>query len=155
MSLWSERDLPVLNWLAETPRPSDILSTYRHDRPHDGVPALTHAQVSRAVETLHDAGYVSSDPPVYEGGGGVHWTRFQVTGAGKQALGLWPAFDALGEPSELAAILEALADNAPTEEQASYLRRAAAAVRRVGPSVVRGLVVAGLSAAARRYLFGG
>ncbi len=38
MSLWSERDLPVLKWLAETLRPSGILSTYPLDRPHDGIP---------------------------------------------------------------------------------------------------------------------
>ncbi len=82
----------------------------------------------------------------------MQWTNFLVTGAGKQALGLWPRFDALGSPGELADILDALADNAPTEEQASNLKRAAAAVRRAAPGVVRGLAVAGLSAGARAVL---
>jgi hypothetical protein len=45
-----------------------------------------------------------------------------VTGAGKQALGLWPRFDALGSPAELAAVLEALAEEAPTEEERSNLK---------------------------------
>jgi hypothetical protein len=82
----------------------------------------------------------------------VHFCRFLVTGTGKQALGLWPRFDALGSPSELAAILEALADSAPTEEEASNLKRAARAMRRAAPGVIRGLAEAGLGAAARHVL---
>jgi hypothetical protein len=155
MSLWDERDEPVLSWLVESPPRANILTTHRRGTaPHHGVPSLTQAQVHRAVETLHDAGYVSSDGGQGEGGGGVNWTRFQVTGTGKQALGLWPKFDALGEPAELADILEALAENAPTEEEASNLERAAAAVRRAAPGVVRGIAVAGLSAGARLLLGG-
>ncbi|MHB8696186.1 MAG: hypothetical protein ACYDHH_33660 [Solirubrobacteraceae bacterium] len=106
------------------------------------------------METLHDAGYVSSDGAQASGGGEVLWTHFLLTGAGKQALGLWPAFDALGEPRELAGILDALANNAPTEEEASNLKRAAATVRRTAPNVLRGIAVAGLSAGAR-LLIGG
>lgn len=67
-------------------------------------------------------------------------------------LGLWPRFDVLGSPGEPAAILEGLADNAPTEEQASNLKTAAKTVRSAGPAVLRGLAEAGLSAAARHLL---
>jgi hypothetical protein len=116
------------------------------------LPSFTHAQVHRAVETLCDAGYVASDEGMWSAGGGVTWTRFQFTGRGKQAVGLWPRFDALGEPRELAAILDALAENAPTQKQATYLKRAASAVRRAAPDVIRSLAVAGLSAGARSVL---
>ena len=153
MSLWDERDEPVLRWLVENPPRANILSTHRSVTAlHDGVRSVNQAQFHRAVETLRDAGYIASDDPQSEGGGGVHWTRFQVTGGGKQALGLWPRFDALGSPGELADILDALAENAPTEEQASNLKRAAAAVRRAAPTVLRGIAVAGLSAGARAVL---
>ena len=94
---------------------------------------------------------MSSDGEQLSGGGGALWTHFQVTGAGKQALGLSPKFDALGSPGELADILDALADNAPTEEESSNLKRAAAAVRRAAPGVVRG-IAAGLGAGARAVL---
>jgi hypothetical protein len=153
MSLWTERDEPVLRWLSENPPHGNFLSTnWMHDGPDERLPQLTQAGFHRAVETLHDAGYVSSDGGMYESGGGVHFALFQVTGAGKQALGLWPRFDALGEPAELAAILDALAENAPTEEEASNLKRAANAVRKTAPGVIRGLVVTGLSVGARGLL---
>jgi hypothetical protein len=153
MSLWSERDEPVLRWLSDNPPRANILHTnWSSDQAHDGLPSMTATQFHRAVETLCDAGYVASDDPVGASGGGVSSTRFHVTGAGKQALGLWPRFDALAEPGELADILDALADNAPTDEQAGYLRRVAEAVRCAAPSVIRGLAVAGLSAGARTLL---
>lgn len=44
------------------------------------------------------------------------------------------------------------AETAPTEEEASNLKRVAAAVRRAAPGVVRGIAVAGLSAGARAVL---
>jgi hypothetical protein len=150
VTLWDERDKPVLRWLVENPPRANMLTTHKSGTArHEGVPSLTQAQVHASVEVLYDAGYVASDEPQGAGGGGVHWTHFQVTGAGKQALGLWPRFDALGSPGELADILEALARNAPTEEEASNLKRAAAAIRRATPlsSAVSPLPVSALALA--------
>jgi hypothetical protein len=79
---------------------------------------LTHTEVYRAVETLRDAGYLAGDAGRGSSRGAYTFTRVLVTGSGKQALDLWPRFSALGEPGELAAILDALADNAPTQAQA-------------------------------------
>jgi hypothetical protein len=153
MSLWTDRDEPVLRSLVENPPFGNILSTNQHsDQPDSRLPQLTQAQFHRAVLTLHDAGYLASDGGTPEGGGGVHFCQFLVTGEGKQALGLWPRFDALGSPGELASILESLAETAPTEEEASNLKRAARAVRRAAPGVIRGLAEAGLGAAARHLL---
>jgi hypothetical protein len=145
-----ERDELVLSWLDDNPPRANILYTnWISDAPHEGLPQLSQARFHRAVETLSDAGYVSCEVASASSGGRVSWTRFQVTGAGKQALGLWPRFDALGSPGELAAILEALAETAPTEEEASNLKRAAASIRRAAPGVIRSLAKAALGAAAR------
>jgi len=153
MSLWSERDEPVLRWLEANPPFGGFLSTNQFSQqPDQRLPDLTQAEFHRAVLTLHDAGYLSYEARTPQGGGGVSFSHFLVTGAGKQALGLWPRFDALGSPGELAAILEALAENAPTQEEASNLKRAAGAVRRAAPAVIRGLAEAGLSAVARHTL---
>lgn len=122
------------------------------DAPFEGIPALTQAQVYLAIETLRDAGYLAASPGDWSSGGGYTMTQIQVTGQGKQALGLWPHFDALGSPAPLAAILEGLADNAPTDEEASNLKKAANAVRTAAPTVLRSLTEAALSAAARHAL---
>src|SRR5262249_39987230 len=102
--------------------------------------------------TLRDAGYLASSPGKRASQGGYTMTQIQVTGRGKQALGLWPRFDALGSPGELAGILEGLADNAPTAEEASNLHKAPRAVGDAAPAALRALAEAGLSAAARHTL---
>lgn len=153
MTLWDERDRPVLRSLLEDPPAGGVLRIYSlSDTPYEPSPGLTQAQVYRAVETLRDASYLSGDPGRWSSRSAYTFTRVQVTGPGKQALGLWPRFSALGEPSEFATILDALADNAPTQEQAGNLRRAASAVRRAAPSVVRGLDATGLRAAALHFI---
>jgi hypothetical protein len=153
MTLWTERDEPVLRWLIEHPPDGDFLRiNTASDEPYAELAQLTQLQVYLAVETLRDAGYLASDEGQWSSGGGFTITRVQVTGRGKQALGLWPRFDALGSPGELASILDALAEAAPTDEEAGNLRRAASAVRRAAPGVIRTLTEAGLSAAARHVL---
>lgn len=87
-----------------------------------------------------------------EGGGGWHFQDFHVTGVGMQALGRWPQFDALGSPSALAALLEALGQDAATEEERSNFVRAADAVRSTAPDLLRSLLVGALSAGARSLL---
>jgi hypothetical protein len=158
MTLWADRDEPVLRWLLENPPNGGFLRVWaisglaHGDTPFEGIPLLTQSQVYLAVETLRDAGYVASNRGEWSSGGGYTITQVQVTGKGKQALGLWPSFDALGSPDELAAILESLADNAATEEEASNLKTAARTVRSAAPAVVRALAEAGFSAAARHLL---
>jgi hypothetical protein len=153
VTLWEKRDLPVLRSLLDNPPAGGFLRIYSlSDEPYEPLPALTQAQVYLAVETLRDAGYLASDDGKWSSGGGFTITSIQVTGSGKQALGLWPRFDALGSPAELADILDALADNAPTEEESGNLKRAASAVRRAAPTVVRGLAETGLRAAARHFI---
>ena len=87
-----------------------------------------------------------------DGGGGRFRQGFFVTGAGKQVLGDWPRFDALGQPQELAAVLDRLAEYAPTQEEATNYRRAASVLRRIAPPVLGALVKGALGAAARGAL---
>ncbi len=148
MSLWDERDEPVLRYLLDNPPFAGILWTNQFsDQPHEALPQLTEAQFDRAVETLTDAGYVTFDVLEGEGGDGRNRQGFLVTGAGKQAVGAWPHFDALGQPGELAAILERLAELAPTEEEATNFRKAAKVVRALAPTAVAALLKGGLYAA--------
>lgn len=98
MSLWSDRDEPVLRHLMANPPQHSILWTNRRaETPRADLSALTEAQFDLAVRTLRDAGYVTWGNSEGEGGGWAYMD-FQVTGAGKQALGLWPLFEALARP---------------------------------------------------------
>jgi hypothetical protein len=121
----------------------------RSDNPRPDFRALSDGEFYLAVMTLHDAGYVNWTRTEAEGGGSRYFQDFMVTGAGKQALGLWPRFDALGSPAELAAVLEALAEEAATEEERSNLKRAAAAVRRSAPELIKAGLIGALSTLAR------
>lgn len=158
MTLWDERDEPVLRWFLENPPEGGILRIWgiaglgHGDAPFERIPKLTQAEVCLAIETLRDAGFLASSHGEWSSQGGYTLTHIQVTGRGKQVLGLWPRFDALGSPGELAAILEGLADNAPNEEEASNLKKAARTARTAAPAVLRALTEAGLSAAAKHTL---
>lgn len=153
MTLWTTRDEPVLRHLAEHPPYDGVLyPETRSDQPRAGLPEVTEAAFDEAVTILHDAEYVAWGRRETEGGGGRIYTGFQVTGAGKQQLGLWPRFDALGSPGELAALLDAVAREAPTEEERTNLERAADAVRRAGPPLIRSLAAGALGALARAHL---
>lgn len=152
MSLWSIRDQPALRHLAEHPPHHNLLWTLsRIDKPRPELPALSEREFHRSVLTLADARYVAYGNAEYEGGGGCAFEDFQVTGAGMQALGLWPLFDELGSPAQLAGILDALGRDAATEEERTNLQRAATAVRRSAPDVVRAALTGGISAFARAH----
>ncbi len=138
MTVWTDIDGPVLAALDASPPEHGMLQTnWLVDTERHGI-GVSEQDFHLAVERLHDAGYVSYERWEWEGSGGVYWMGFFVTGRGKQALGEWPLFDALGDPTELAALLERLAADAPTEEEASNLRGAASIVRRFGPGLLKG-----------------
>ena len=153
MSLWTTRDEPVLRHLAEHPPQDNAVWTHsRRDEPRPELPAVTEREFHRSMLVLGDAGYVAYEDGRYDGGGGCVFTHFQVTGAGMQALGLWPMFDELGSPAQLAALLDAIAHDAATEEERTNLQRAASAVRRSAPDVVRAALSGGISAIVRAHL---
>ena len=153
MSLWEGRDKPVLaHLLARPPEHGMLWVNMLSEEPRPDFPQVSDSDFHLAVLTLHDAGYVSWTLTEAEGGGNRHFQDFMVTGAGKQALGLWPRFDALGSPGELAAVLEALAEEAATEEEGSNLRKAAEAVRKSAPDLVKAGLAGALSAAAKLTL---
>jgi hypothetical protein len=112
---------------------------------------VSEREFHRSVLTLADASYVAHSNAEYAGGGDCAFEGFQVTGAGMQALGLWPMFDELGSPTQLATLLDALGRDAATEEERTNLQRAAAAVRRSAPDVVRAALTGGISAFVRAH----
>ncbi len=111
---------------------------------------LSAAEIHDAILALRDKEYVEAEVG-YEGGGGSLFTHFRVTGRGQQALGEWPLFDEIASPGTLALFLERLAQEAPTDEEASNLRRAAVYVRGLAVPTLRALVVGSASALARHY----
>lgn len=153
MTLWAERDEPVLRHLTESSPVHGVLFTEsRSETPRKELQRVTEVQFHDAVQVLEDAGYVTWGHSEGDGAGGRSYTHFQVTGAGKQVLGLWPAFDALGSPGQLAEVLDALAEDAATEEERSNLQRAGAAVRRSAPEAISALATGALTTLARTQL---
>lgn len=130
MRTWERRDLPVLRWLQSNPPEHELLMTnWMDDGAHPDVPELNQREVHVAVEVLADEGLISYGDITFEGGGGVIWTQFQVSGAGLQALGEWPTFEVLDNPDQLGSLLESLADMAATDDEEQNLREAAMTVK--------------------------
>ena len=155
MSLWANRDLPVLRFLHDHPPYHGMLETNRlSEKPHSDLLQLTEQDVHLAVQTLHDAGYVDFVNRESESSGGVLWQDILVTGAGKQVLGEWPLFEALGSPAELAAILDRLAEMAATDEEESNLRKAASSARERGVDGLKTLTAGVLGAYVRLQILG-
>ncbi len=151
MTVWERRDLPVLRALA-TSDDENLRNGYLHlSTLSDSEPLgldLTAGEFHDAILTLGDAGYVEASRG-YEGGPGVLFTHLRVTGRGQQALGEWPLFDEIASPETLALLLERLAEEAPSDEEAGNLRRAAKYTRSVGTASLRAVVVSALSQLAR------
>jgi hypothetical protein len=146
VNAWEQRDLPVLAALANTEdqhvrRGYLDISLARETLGLD----LTSSEIHDAVLTLGDAGYVGYDID-YETGNGGLFTQLKVTGRGKQALGDWPLFTEV-TPATLAALLDRLADEAPTDEEAENARTAA--------TYIRSLPVAAFKAAMRTVIVEG
>jgi hypothetical protein len=108
-------------------------------------------QIHDAILTLLDMDYVEAQVQ-YESGPGASFTHLRVTGRGQQALGEWPLFDEIASPDTLALFLERLAEEAPTDEEESNLRRAAVYIRNLGVPALRALAVGAIAHAARAAL---
>jgi hypothetical protein len=153
MTVWERRDLPVLRALAASDD-ENVRQGFLHLSTTEEKPLgldLTTEEVYDAVLTLRDARYIEGDLQ-HEGGGGALITHFQVTGRGQQALGEWPLFDQLASPETLALLLERLAEEAPSDEEAQNLRRAASYARSVAASTLRSAAIAALAHVARVHL---
>jgi hypothetical protein len=154
VSVWTDRDLLVLQALTEAPD-TDVREGYLsigHGRGREALGIdLDDAAIHDALLTLRDAGYVSFELQL-ETGPGAHFTYLAITGAGMQALGQWPLFDAATSPLTIALMLEHLAPEAPTEEESTNLRRAAEYVRGVAPATFRSLAAGAMSAIIRAHL---
>jgi len=112
---------------------------------------LSDGEIHDAILTLQDAIYVDFNS-YRESRNGAHFTNFAITGRGQQALGEWPLFDTIVSPETLALMLERLAEEAPTDEEAGSLRLAAAYVRTLSGATLRAFVSQAMSAAIRGSL---
>ena len=152
MTVWERRDLPVLQALA-TSDDENVRQGHLHlsaeERPL-GLDLATE-EVYDAVLTLMDANFVEGNLH-HEGGSSALITRFQVTGRGQQALGEWPLFDQLASPETLALLLERLGEEAPSDEEARNLRRAATYARGLAASTLRAAAIAAVAHVARDHL---
>jgi hypothetical protein len=141
-NLWEDRALPLL-----------VALTRSDDQQlRDGILMLGHGQgtflgldladelILMTVLQLGDLGYVEYNNVELEGGSGAIITGLHVSGRGLQLLGQWPRFRALVTPATLAAAIEHLANYASPEE-ATVLRRAAAAVRRMGAAGLKSAAI--------------
>ena len=105
------------------------------------------------VIDLNDAGYVA-----YGAGGARRQRRLQLSGlpghrrGDASRSGAGPSSTSSGRPVQPAALLDALGRDAATEEERTNLQRAAAAVRRSAPDVVRAALTGGMSAFMRTHL---
>jgi hypothetical protein len=151
MSVWTDRDAVVLRWLHESPPYAEMLHMTLSTAPHPDVPGLSQLDVHLALETLSDDGLLHYSDVSWASGPSVTWTGLQVSGAGLQALGEWPTFDALSSPAELGQLLDALAELA-TEEEESNLRRAANIARAKSGEVIQALAAGAFGALARGQL---
>jgi hypothetical protein len=152
MTLWEQRDFPVLQALAGSDDDDirqGVLQLDAAEKQPLGLD-LTTEEIYDAVLVLADAGYIEGNLQ-HESGNSILITRFQVTGQGQQALGEWPLFDQLASPQTLALLLERLAEEAPSEEEAGNLRRAARYARGLAAPTVRAALIGAATHLARHY----
>jgi hypothetical protein len=128
MSVWTDRDAVVLRWLHESPPSAETLHTTLSTEPHPDLLGLSQQDAHLAVETLADEDLLHYNDERWASGPSALWTGLHVSGAGLQALGEWPTFDALSSPAELGQVLDALAEQlASTDEEESKPRCSSAA----------------------------
>jgi hypothetical protein len=152
MTVWADRDAVVLRWLHESPPYAEMLDIRLSGEPHPDLPRLSQLDVHLALATLADEELIHFSRTSWASGPSVLWTGLQVSGAGLQALGEWPIFDALSSPADLGRLLDALADEAPNDEEENNLRRAAEAARSKSSELLQSLAAGAFGALARSQL---
>jgi hypothetical protein len=153
MTVWDRRDLPVLQALAvsEDERLRHGFLVVGEEGKNALAVDLSGGELHDAVLALMDANYVEGDVEYAFGPSGT-FTHLRVTGRGQQALGQWPLFVQIASPETLALLLERLADEAPTNEEADNMRRAARYVRTLSGATLRALAVGVVSQLVRAGL---
>ncbi len=153
MSVWTQRDLPVLEALTN-PTDEHVRLGYLsigHDHGAETLGLeLSDDAIYQALLVLYDAGYVDFDIKM-SSGPGAQFTQLEITGAGYQALGEWPLFDQINSPETMALLLEHLAGEAPTEEETANMRSAAGYIRSIGSDALRRFVVGATAAIIRAH----
>jgi hypothetical protein len=154
LSVWTDRDLPVLQALAAAPDEA-VREGFLELGHGQGAEALgldlDDALIHDSLLTLREAGYVDFEVG-YSMGPGAHTTQLAVMGAGMQALGEWPLVEAAASPETIALLLEQLAPEAPSEEESANMKRAATYVRGLAPATFRSLATGVAAAIIRAHV---
>ena len=151
MTVWEQRDLPVLRALAALDLDSHAaqwLSMRPGSRENELGLDLDGGDLYDSILTLGDAGYVEGNLHM-ETGPSASFTGVRVTGRGHQALGEWPLFDEIASPATLAALLERLAEEAPSDDEADAMRQSARYVGSIGGDALRAIATGALAQLAR------
>lgn len=139
MTLWEDVDERVLRWVFSLPPSFENMEIIdfptREPVPFAPIKKLNSRTVTESLQRLHGFGFIDGQ----SGGtlGGLeHWHSLRVTYRGLIYLGEWPDLDLVASASTLHHVLQAVAEDAPEEEQKA-LKRAAGVLGRTADAVVR------------------
>lgn len=135
---WERIDLPVLRWAHEKPWGNNWQFD-RGDDASDEVPGVSNNELDASLRRQTDAGFIAGNRT--ETIGYFYWAQLRITANGLRVLGQWPPDLGAGVDQALILLLGQLADQAASEEEAKWYRRAGGTVSRFGAAVVTGVVL--------------
>jgi hypothetical protein len=145
VTLWGQRDLPVLRFLFENKAarvewfsPRNLVSEL----------GLSRREINLAMQALRDDECITWANEYGDGEGGFDFRDILVLGNGMRALNQWPSEPGL-TPERLASKLEQLSQDAPPEA-AQGIGRYVARIRGLGLDAFGKLVSAWLNAQIRK-----
>jgi len=154
VTVWTERDLPVLRFVADQLGGGSIFATAwcDNERRHPDLPGLGVVDVEYSIDTLVEAGYVSFDDREPNAVGETFWIGLAATGQGLRTLGEWPTLAGVDDPTSFAALLAALHGKAADPEQARALETVSRQVGKLSLAAFRGALVGAATTLARARL---
>jgi hypothetical protein len=140
VTIWSDVDEPVLQWLLKSSDNAEWrsgmleLSLYGPEDCADELGlSLDSRQLHEALTRLRDYGLIAGKLHLSEC---AIWSHLRLTADGLIVLGEWPDLDGVASFEGLQALLARLAAGVEDNDERSALRRAAGAIGRLGKGVV-------------------
>jgi hypothetical protein len=133
---WERAALPTLRWVRD--KPWGYNWRFDRDEPAEFVRGLSGTELDAALRRLENAGLIVGRRS--ETIGYFQWWQLRPTADGLRVLGDWPPDPRSTLDQVLVRLLQTLGDEAETEEEAKWYRRAAGSVARFGSNVVADVV---------------
>lgn len=147
MTLWEERDRPVLQFLFENKPAREWFSP----RGHASELGLTKDEINLAMQALKDDGCIAWANDYGDNEGGFDFSDILVLGNGMRELNQWPSSSETGlTPERFASMLERVGRGAPSEA-AKGISRYASRARTLGLDAFGKVVTAALIRQVRKY----